>query len=269
MTGAIDDNPRAWFELLARQPGARAGNCWVVTDIAFPLCNSVLFPPWRPAEVDERIDAVLGEAAAREVPLLWWLGSVPGIVLDRLEARRVVVDAEPLPGMALDDLGRLGGVPPAPPASPAGGNGASAHGPSLAVRRVASARDLEAFGIPFRVGFGIPARALESLLAAFAAYGLDGDVRHYVGFAGDAPVSSATVILRDGVAGLYDVATVPEARGRGHATAITVHALREAAGDGARGAILHASPSAFGIYERLGFRTVATVRTVQTGVGHP
>lgn len=72
------------------------------------------------------------------------------------------------------------------------------------------------------------------------------------------------VMTADGSAGLVQqdvgddvvlsfVATVPEARGRGLASAVTVAALHDAAGRGLRGAVLQATPAAERLYARLGF----------------
>ena len=56
------------------------------------------------------------------------------------------------------------------------------------------------------------------------------------------------------------VATRPEARGRGLASAVTAAALRDAAGRGLRGAVLQATPAAERLYARLGFVAVGRWR---------
>lgn len=233
MIAAIDGNPAAWFDLLSRQPGARVGACWVVTDDPFPLCNSVFFP-----------DVSQVDAALADVPQLWWLGSAPDAVLDALDERGVIVDEEELPGMARSLSVPLPAVAPSP-------------------LRIVSG--LDGFDVPFGASYGIPPSALASIMAAFGAYGVSSDVRHFVGWLGDEPVACASIIVRDGVCGLYDVGTVPEVRGRGFGTALTVHALRVGAAMGASDAILHSSPLGMPIYRRLGFEVVATTGTVVTG----
>jgi hypothetical protein len=45
--------------------------------------------------------------------------------------------------------------------------------------------------------------------------GLDFPVRNYLGYFNGEPISTSTVFYSAGVAGIYDVATLPEARGRG------------------------------------------------------
>jgi GNAT superfamily N-acetyltransferase len=167
-----------------------------------------------------------------------------------LEARGAVVDREELPGMALD-LARLAQTArPAPR--------------ELRIEPVASAAALDDFAVAFGAAYHFPPAALESVVAAIAAYGLDGDVRHFVGYAARRPVCAASIVVRDGVGGLYDVATVAAARGRGYGAAVSAHALRAAGDAGAHGAILHASPEGMPIYERLGFEVVGAVQTVET-----
>jgi hypothetical protein len=253
---AIDENALGWLDVLALQPDAARRDGWVVTDVPFSLCNSVVMPRWTAAECDARIDAILAEGRARGVPQLWWTGETctPPDLLERLSARGVVSDVEPMPGMALE----LAALPPASATpAPAG----------LTIEPVIDAASLAAFAEPVGACFGFPPEALASIVAAFAdfaASGVEDELHHWVGYAGGRPVAAASILLRGGVAGLYNVACVEEARGRGFGTALSVAALRGAAGAGAPLAILHASPSGLPIYERLGFRALTTVRAVET-----
>jgi ribosomal protein S18 acetylase RimI-like enzyme len=72
-------------------------------------------------------------------------------------------------------------------------------------------------------------------------------------------VSLGALLVLEGVGYLDNVATFPEARGRGLATAITAQITQEAVGAGAEHVCLFADPDAapvVAMYERLGFRDV-------------
>ena len=257
---AIDRNACGWLDVLARQPGAERRDGWVITDVPFSLCNSIVMPCWSGEDADARIDEILAAGRERGVPQLWWTGQTcaPDDLVERLEARGVVSDMEPMPGMALE----LAALPPESETPVPGG---------LRIEPVIDAAGLAAFAEPLGSAFAFPPDGLASIIAAFAdfaASGVEDELHHWVGYAGRRPVAAASVLIRDGVAGLYNVSTVRAARGRGYGAALSVAALRGAAGSGAATAILHASPDGLPIYERLGFRTLTTVRAVETRASH-
>jgi predicted GNAT family acetyltransferase len=68
------------------------------------------------------------------------------------------------------------------------------------------------------------------------------------------PVAGAMLLASHGIAGIYWVGTLPEARGRGHAETVT-RAISEHAFDlGARAVILQASVMGEPVYRRIGYR---------------
>lgn len=71
------------------------------------------------------------------------------------------------------------------------------------------------------------------------------------------PVAKVALYVGAGSAGLYGVATRPEARGRGLARTLTLAAFAAARDAGLRLGVLHATPMARRLYERLGFRSHA------------
>ncbi|HEY6886859.1 MAG TPA: GNAT family N-acetyltransferase [Solirubrobacter sp.] len=82
---------------------------------------------------------------------------------------------------------------------------------------------------------------------------------HGVRVDGEWACVALTLRVGDDVSVQY-VATDPRHRRRGLAARVVGAALTAARDDGARTATLQASPDGRGVYERLGFRTVATLR---------
>lgn len=81
---------------------------------------------------------------------------------------------------------------------------------------------------------------------------------HYAGRLGGEVVATASLSLAAGVAGIFNVVTLPEARRRGFGTALTLAALRDARRRGYRICILQSSTMALGIYRRLSFERYST-----------
>lgn len=82
----------------------------------------------------------------------------------------------------------------------------------------------------------------------------------WVAYRDSRPVATAATVVSDGVIGLYNVATVPEARGKGYAEVITRHAIASTAREsGLRRVILQSTAQGERLYRRLGFREISRV----------
>ena len=99
-------------------------------------------------------------------------------------------------------------------------------------------------------------RALTRRFVADAVFA-DRGARVYLATLDGRGVSTVETALQDGVLGVFGVATVPAARRRGIAGAITAYAVRDRAED-ADLAFLQSSEMGRGVYERIGFRDVST-----------
>jgi len=87
---------------------------------------------------------------------------------------------------------------------------------------------------------------------AVAMAGIEG-MELYTGYETDMPVCTALSFNRDGVAGLYMIATLPDYRGKGYGSRITLAAIENCFASGAGTIILHASAMGESLYRRLGF----------------
>ncbi len=79
-------------------------------------------------------------------------------------------------------------------------------------------------------------------------------------------VGSGTLVEVDGTAGLYNIATLASARGRGVGRAVTLALMHLARDRGHRHVVLESSEMGLSLYESLGFRTVCEV---QQWLGRP
>ena len=85
-------------------------------------------------------------------------------------------------------------------------------------------------------------------------------VRCWVARQDGAPVSKVILNLAGGAAGIYGVATKPEARGLGLARVLNLQALHAARDAGYNLGVLHSTPIAVGLYEKVGFRAIVPFR---------
>ncbi len=98
---------------------------------------------------------------------------------------------------------------------------------------------------------------------------MDLDTVVVLGYVEERPAAAAVAILSDGIAGLYWVATLPEARGRGLGEACTRLAGNRAFELGARCVVLQASKMGEPIYRRMGYREVTRYRWYAKGPPAP
>ena len=111
----------------------------------------------------------------------------------------------------------------------------------------------------FCEGYEIPMRFLPRLEAVFQELGTGAPFSQWMGLHAGTPVATASTLVSDGVAGVYNVATKPNARGNGYATAMTRAAIRVLAAQGCAAAVLQSTPNGERLYTRLGFRSLGPV----------
>lgn len=85
-------------------------------------------------------------------------------------------------------------------------------------------------------------------------------VRHYLGWLNNTPVGTATLVLLNGVAGVWNVGTLPEHRHKGVAASLMHGILKEARNLGYSKSMLLASNEGQPLYERMGYETLSHVQ---------
>lgn len=243
---AIEANPADFFANLGQTPQANVYNgpdmMRMITGIPYPLCNTV-FRARIPGEgLDERIEETLSHFKARQLPMLWWIGPTtsPADLGESLVVHGLMPAGSP-PGMAAD-LEKLKDDLPTPP--------------GLIIEKVRDTETLKRFGDILSTVFEFPAFVTEGYLDIFGGLGLGAEqpLQNYVGFLNGELVGASSLFMGAGVAGIYNVGTIPEARGKGIGAAMTLAPLLEARSRGYRIGILHASDLGYNVYRRLGFQ---------------
>jgi ribosomal protein S18 acetylase RimI-like enzyme len=83
---------------------------------------------------------------------------------------------------------------------------------------------------------------------------LDMRFQTYLALSDGKPVGTSQLFLSEGVAGIYNVTCIPEARGQGIGSAVTLAPLLEARQMGYQIGVLQASQKGYNVYRRLGFQ---------------
>jgi ribosomal protein S18 acetylase RimI-like enzyme len=240
----IEANLFALFSLLRGWPQLEVHDdpdlLWSISDIPFPLFNSLLRANLPPSGADAAIEEAIGRCRSRHVPMLWWTG--PATRPDDLETRLAAkgFHGEEARGMAV----LMGALPKNPP-MPAG----------LVVEQVTDLKALTQWCKVLCAGFEMPEFAGEAFFDLSRSLGLGSDLplRNYLGWLGGEPVATSSLFLGGGAAGIYNVATLPGVRRRGIGSAMTSTPLRKASAEGYQVAILHSSEMGVGVYRNVGF----------------
>ena len=231
-----------YYRYLGRSPQAEfydgPGLTWLLTGIHHPFLNNVLRTRLTPANVDDTIARTLAYFTSRNVTQLsWWIepGAGRRICRDVLAHGLVYTDGGRSMAVELSALDEDLSNPV-----------------ELVIERVGDNDTLKRWVAAFAAGFGL-AGSRRASFDLYAGLGFDLPLRSYVGCLKGEPVATAQLFLGAGVAGVYCVSTVPQARCCGIGAALTLAALHEPRDEGYRAAILQSSPMGFRVYRRLGF----------------
>jgi ribosomal protein S18 acetylase RimI-like enzyme len=215
----------------------------------FTIANRVVRTQFEPTEdIVTQIEATVSPYRERKLPLLWDTGPVtkPANLGEHLLAFGFNVD-HTSPGMAAD----LHALTEAGNAGPT----------DLKIERVTDLEMLATFSEMLRDGYGMPDPIMDFIKAAEQQAGVPNPAifRDYVAFKGTEPVGCSQLILSAGVAGIYGVATIPDARRQGIGAALTRFSLREAREMGYRLGVLHSTEMGFNMYQSLGFQQYCSI----------
>ncbi len=258
LAAAIDANQAAQFGLLAACMGGETHDepdaIWFVTGLDYALFNGVMRARLAPETEERRIDELIAPFRTRGLEMTWHVGSSSrpnelGALLQQHGLWRELGS----PGMAVE-LARL-----------------PDERQRIARLAIEPVRDEATFAVWLDVmarGFDMPAIARDAIGVACRRFGFapGAAMRHYLGLLRGEPVASSTLFLAEGVAGIYNVATLPQARRQGIGAAMTRAPLLEARTEGLCIGVLQSSRMGLNVYWQLGFRPYS--RLIQYG-WHP
>lgn len=246
---AVEETLHELFRSLAGLPGAELEELGGYSrHHAFPT-NPMFKGIWGTRLAPDDVHAAAEEALAwfreRGAPYaFWWAGPTtePEDLGARIEPHGFVPFEIEAPGQVAElralDWGALARVPA-----------------GFRAERVADERGLEAFGATFVQAFEVPEWAGSAWVEATRAFGIGRSPWDlYVGWLDGRPVATNMLFCGAGVATVFAIGTVAEARAQGIGAAITLAGLADARERGYRYAVLFATELGAPVYRRIGFR---------------
>lgn len=221
---------------------------WCLTNVSFPTCNTIFRARLAPEKTDKTIEYLMAKARRRGIPLEWLItrDTLPVDLGKYLVAHGFIQRGDGA-GMAIDLLEMKED---------------SRQPVNLNITEVKDDATLKTCCRIAQVGFGAPDSSLPALVEWFTKdIELKQPVRFYLGSLNGKPVSTSMVFFAEGVAGLYFVATLPEARNRGIGFAITQKPLKVAREMGYRVGTLQASKMGEPVYRHMGFKEYCRIST--------
>ena len=222
------------------------GAVWFLTGRPEPQANGVLRADLAGADPVAEVARLLAPFRSRALPMMWWLftpvDGPPARVRRALEANGLVSDSDrPGMGVELASLRR--------PPMPAGAS----------IVRVRDEHGFAEWAAVVGRAFEDDGFSDSASVRAGLAMGFGDHVpfRHFVCRIEGRPVGASTLSTGAGVAGLANIATVPEHRGKGIGVAVAAAALEDAIGQGLRLGALSADQAGIRVYEKLGFHAVS------------
>lgn len=239
--GQIQENMIAYMRLFARLPGMvivdDRETFWLVSNKPAPG-NMVLRARWSMERIEERIDELFTQIGSHIDQIDWMVfpGDQPSDLSRRLEARG-------MPGGSGGNW--LWADLTSPCATPS-------YPHSFHVEQVRDDRKMAEWVRVSEAGFG---GELGCFYAAYArhGYGREAFSRHYIGYLGNTPVTSGTLLEAGGCASIYDVSTPPAFRRQGFGGALMHALMEELRNCGYNDTWIWSSDMAKSVYQKLGY----------------
>ncbi len=128
---------------------------------------------------------------------------------------------------------------------------------NLVIKQVNNIKALKEWARLNAIGFGLTDGIKKITIKGHADLFINKSIpgRHFVAYLNNKPVGTSSVFMANGVAGLYNITTLPEARGRGIGESITKYTMLSGKKSGYVIATLQATKKGLPVYEKIGFKS--------------
>ena len=243
---AIKTNWEAYHYCLAESPNVELSIgrylTWLMTNLPDHFMNLVVCHQLPSEGLDDLIESTLVHFRSMDIKRISWMTrmDVPSVEINgALLAHGLTFKESFATEMALD----LSTLPEYQPINPA-----------LRIIPVVDGYTLRQWIHAASIGFRISEKFEQVWHDFFVDAIFNPRFRTYLALLDGKPVGTSQLFLSQGVAGIYNVTCIPEARGQGVGSAITLVPLLDAREMGYQIGILQASKAGYGVYSRLGFQ---------------
>lgn len=215
---------------------------WLITNMPDHFMNLVVCTQLPSEGIDELIGSALDHFRSLNIKKLSWLAR-EGVAATEIKKYLVAHGLTFSESFATEMAANLKSLPDKSPT------------PSdLKILPVVAGKTLRQWIHVASIGFGVREEFEKVWYDFFVDAVFDTRFRTYLAVLNGQPVGTSQLFLSAGVAGIYNVTCIPEARGQGIGAAITLAPLLKAREMEYQVAILQASRLGYNIYRRLGFQ---------------
>lgn len=214
----------------------------LITGVDLFLFNAYLKIRFSEENARDRVRNLMEVFKEKNLPMMWMIDplSSPGNLLDVLKEEGMQVPEKGSPGMGCD----LRNVTEEMLFE-------STEKSDVIIKKVENKDDLDIYMNTFVDGYDIPEKFSNDFRKFFTC--IEANMVNYIAFKADKPVAISSVFYYAGVAGIWNVATLPDYRGKGIGTAITLAPMIDAKKKGYEISTLESSPLGINVYQRIGF----------------
>ncbi len=127
----------------------------------------------------------------------------------------------------------------------------------LLIKQIDDIKSLSEWAKLYAIGFGLTDSIKNFMINEHADLFLDKTIsgKHYIAYLNSKPVGASSVFMANGVAGIYNVVTAPDARRRGIGEAVTKRAMTAGKKAGYVYATLQATKKGLPVYQKIGYKS--------------